>query len=119
VRQKYHDLVKAEGHTFQATVNPHNQTFMVAIQLGAIGALILIAMWLAHFGLFLRATGLAATVGLAIVTQNVVGSLFNTHLFDFVQGWLYIFGVGAAGGAMFATPRGTASGVSGVARTGS
>lgn len=118
VRSQYEQLVKAEGHTFQSTANPHNQTFMVAIQLGAIGALILIAMWLAHFGLFLRATGLAAMVGLAIVTQNVIGSLFNTHLFDFVQGWLYIFGIGAVGGAMFAPRSDAAQPASDGTRTG-
>ena len=30
--------------------------------------------------------------------QNIVGSLFNSHLFDFVQGWVYVLGVGVAGG---------------------
>jgi hypothetical protein len=33
-----------------------------------------------------------------IVTDNIVSSFFNSHLFDFTQAWLYIFGVGAAGG---------------------
>ena len=108
VRSRYQREVAAEGQTFQPTVNPHNQTFMVAIQLGAIGALILIAMWIAQFGLFARGAGLAAWIGLAIVTQNIVGGLFNTHLFDFVQGWLYIFGVGATGGAILAQRHGAA-----------
>ena len=35
-----------------------------------------------------------------IVVQNVVSSLFNSHLFDFSQGWLYVFGVGVAGGTV-------------------
>jgi len=30
--------------------------------------------------------------------QNVVSSLFNSHLFDFTSGWLYVFGVGVIGG---------------------
>ena len=34
------------------SVNPHNQFFAVAIQLGLIGGAILIAMWLAHLALF-------------------------------------------------------------------
>src|ERR1039458_9473859 len=42
--------------------------------------------------------GLAEWIGLVIVVQNIVGSLFNSHLFDFVQGWVYVFGVGVAGG---------------------
>jgi O-antigen ligase len=84
----------AEG---AATTNPHNQTFAVAIQLGLIGALVLWAMWIAHLLLF-RGGGLAAWVGLLVVVQNIVGSLFNSHLFDFAQGWVYVIGVGVAGG---------------------
>jgi hypothetical protein len=34
------------------------------------------------------------------VTQNIVGSLFNSHLFDFSQGWLYVVGVGVAAGTV-------------------
>ena len=30
--------------------------------------------------------------------QNVVSSLLNSHLFDFHEGWLYVLGVGIAGG---------------------
>jgi O-antigen ligase len=32
------------------------------------------------------------------VVQNIVSSLFNSHLFDFTSGWLYVFGVGVVGG---------------------
>ena len=32
------------------------------------------------------------------MVQNIVGSLFNSHLFDFLQGWTYVVGVGVAGG---------------------
>jgi hypothetical protein len=85
------------GAAALATTNPHNQTFAVAIQLGSIGVFVLWAMWLAHLCLF-RGSGLANWVGLVIVVQNVVGSLFNSHLFDFVQGWIYVVGVGVAGG---------------------
>ncbi len=84
----------AEG---SATTNPHNQTFAVAIQIGLIGAAVLWAMWIAHLLLF-RGPGLAAWVGLAVVAQNIVGSLLNSHLFDFLQGWIYVVGVGVAGG---------------------
>lgn len=80
-----------------ASTNPHNQTFAVAIQLGMVGAVVLWAMWIAHLLLF-RGNGLAAWIGLVMVVQNIVGSLFNSHIFDFVQGWVYVFGVGVAGG---------------------
>jgi hypothetical protein len=116
VLDRYQKVVAAEGTKVQATVNPHNQTLMVAIPLGIVGALILIAMWIAHFGLFLRGAGLAAWVGLVVVAQNVLGGLFNTHLFDFVQSWLYIFGVGVMGGVMFAQSREAMSLSSGGAR---
>jgi O-antigen ligase len=41
---------------------------------------------------------LAAWFGTIIVVQNIVSSLFNSHLFDFTSGWLYVFGVGVLGG---------------------
>jgi O-antigen ligase len=79
------------------SVNPHNQILAVAIQLGLVGAAVLVAMWIAHLMLF-RGAELTAWIGLLVVTQNIVGSLVNSHLFDFTQAWLYIFGVGVAGG---------------------
>ena len=85
------------GATAVATVNPHNQIFAVAIQLGLIGAAILLAMWCAHFVLF-GGEELPAWVGMVVVVENVVSSLANSHLFDFGQGWLYVFGVGITGG---------------------
>ena len=33
-----------------------------------------------------------------VVVQNIVSSMFNSHLLDFSQGWLYVLGVGVAGG---------------------
>jgi O-antigen ligase len=85
------------GSSSVATVNPHNQIFAIAIQLGLIGTSILIAMWIAHLLLFCG-DSFAALVGAVVVIENVVASLFNSHLFDFTQGWLYVFGVGVAGG---------------------
>jgi O-antigen ligase len=88
------------GHSGPAGVaatNPHNQTLAIAIQLGLLGVVALWAMWIAHLYLF-RGNGLVEWIGLVIVIQNIVGSLFNSHLFDFVQGWVYVVGVGVAGG---------------------
>ena len=89
--------VKGASSSGALTNNPHNQTFAVAIQLGLVGALALWAMWIAHFLLF-RGSGLVEWIGLVIVVQNIVGSMFNSHLFDFNQGWVYVLGVGVAGG---------------------
>jgi O-antigen ligase len=88
-----------------SATNPHNQVFAIGIQLGAVGMAVLLAMWAAHWLLFLR-PGLAAWIGLMAVTQNIVGSLFNSHLMDFTQSWLYVFAVGVFGG-MATRQRGT------------
>jgi O-antigen ligase len=120
------------------TTNPHNQVLAVALELGFVGAVSLIAMWLAHLALFrdgvpLRAgivlrdstsgrfpakagpgldpgrtsgppnktrqhNDLIAWFGLVVVIYNVVSSAFNSHLFDFGQGWLYVIGLGVTGG---------------------
>ena len=32
------------------------------------------------------------------MVQNIFTSLFNSHLFDFHEGWMYVLGVGVAGG---------------------
>jgi O-antigen ligase len=85
------------GAAGEAAANPHNQTFAVAIQLGLMGGAVLWTMWIAHLLLF-RGSGLAEWIGFIVVVQNVVGSLFNSHLFDFAQGWVYVIGVGIAGG---------------------
>jgi O-antigen ligase len=85
------------GASSVVTVNPHNQILAVAIQLGLVGAGVLVAMWIAHLLLF-RGGSFAALVGAIMVVETIVTSLFNSHLFDFTQGWLYVFGVGVAGG---------------------
>lgn len=77
--------------------NPHNQTLNIAVQWGAVEIVALYAMWLSHLLLF-RGEGLVAWIGLLTVVQNIFTSLFNSHLFDFHEGWMYVLGVGVAGG---------------------
>ena len=48
--------------------------------------------------LLFRGSGFIPSLGMVIVLQNIVSSLFNSHLFDFFHGWLYVFGVGIVGG---------------------
>jgi O-antigen ligase len=81
----------------QVIGNPHNQTLNVAVQWGVIGIAILYAVWLVHLLMF-RGEGLIAWTGLMVVLQNILSSLFNSHLFDFHEGWMYVLGVGVAGG---------------------
>src|SRR5204862_6357798 len=81
------------------TVNPHNQTFAVAIQPGLIGAIALWAMWVAHLVLF---TGQSAVAwfGLMVVVENILSSTVHSHLFDFNSGWLYVIATGVLGGTI-------------------
>jgi O-antigen ligase len=81
----------------QVIGNPHNQTLNVAVQWGIAGVIVLYAMWWFHLMLF-RGEGLVAWIGLLVVVQNIFTSLFNSHLFDFHEGWMYVLGVGVAGG---------------------
>ena len=92
------ELLRAEASAKAlSTVNPHNQILVVAIQLGLIGTAALLAMWAAHLALF-RGGGAVGWIGLVAVAQNVIGSLFNSHLSDFTHGWLYVLAVGVLGG---------------------
>lgn len=99
---------EAAGHTgIRAKIvdNPHNQTLAVAIQWGAIGIIVLYAMWGVHLLLFQEGLGrrkgsLLAWIGLLAVAQNCVSSLLNSHLFDFYQGWLYVIAVAIVGGQL-------------------
>ena len=87
--------------TSEVIGNPHNQTLNVAVQWGTVGVILLYAMWLVHLLLF-RGEGLVAWIGLLVVVQNIFTSLFNSHIFDFHEGWMYVLGVGVAGGMTLA-----------------
>jgi O-antigen ligase len=89
--------VDQAGAAAEVVGNPHNQTLNVAIQWGATGIVVLYAMWLLHLLLF-RGDGMASWIGLMVVVQNIFTSLFNSHIFDFHEGWIYVVGVGIAGG---------------------
>nr|WP_228747803.1 O-antigen ligase family protein [Bradyrhizobium sp. BR 10289] len=87
------------GISRETISNPHNQTLNVAVQWGCIGCIILYAMWIGHLRLF-REPDFYSWLGFIIVIQNMVSSLFNSHLFDFVPGWIYVIGVSLAAGQL-------------------
>jgi hypothetical protein len=95
------DAIGRSGLSAEVVGNPHNQTLYVAVQWGMLGCIILFAMWFCHLSLFFG-TGREVWVGLLVVVQNLVSSLFNSHLFDFHEGWIYVLGVGVAGGMVLA-----------------
>ncbi len=92
------DAIGQTGASAEVIGNPHNQTLNVAVQWGILGFFALYAIWIAHLRLFLLPSGLAAWIGLVAVVENFISSLFNSHLFDFTEGWLYVLAVGVAGG---------------------
>jgi O-antigen ligase len=87
------------GAAAEVIGNPHNQTLYAGVQWGVMGMAVLVAMWLVHLRLF-RGDGPEAWIGLLVVVQNIFTSLFNSHLFDFHEGWMYVLGVGVTGGML-------------------
>jgi O-antigen ligase len=98
------DAIGQSGVSAEVIGNPHNQTLNVAVQWGLLGCIVLYSMWLCHLFMF-RGTDLAAWIGLLVVVQNMVSSLFNSHLFDFHEGWMYVLGTGVAGGMVLKASR--------------
>ena len=97
IPEQFRRAAVGEGVSAMPATHPHNQIFAVAIQLGFLGAAILMTMWVWHLALF-RGPGLIAWIGIVLVTQNLASAPFNSHLFDSFHGWLYAFGVGVVGG---------------------
>jgi len=91
----------------EATPDPHNQLLHVVLQVGLIGGALLIAMWVAHARLF-WARDIASIFGQAIVLQNVVGGLFNSHISAVTQGMLYCLAVGLLGAVVTSSRKPTA-----------
>ena len=83
----------------EAVPDPHNQFFAIAIQVGLVGGAILLVMWTVHFSMFIGG-GFASAIGQAVVIQNFIGSLFNSHLSTVTQGMLYCLAVGLLGGVV-------------------
>ena len=81
----------------EAVPDPHNQFFAIAIQVGLVGGAILLLMWAVHFSMFIGCS-FASAIGQAVVIQNFIGSLFNSHLSTVTQGMLYCLAVGLLGG---------------------
>lgn len=84
----------------QIVANPHNQTLYFAIEWGVIGIILLWAMWIAHFLMFTEMRWIS-WLGIIVVSQNIFDSLFNSHISDYVEGWIYVMGVGVAAGIVF------------------
>ncbi|MBN8981908.1 MAG: O-antigen ligase family protein [Rhizobiales bacterium] len=95
------DAVGKTGASAEVIGNPHNQTLNVAVQWGLLGVVALYVMWVVHLRLFATADSFAGWIGLVAVVENIASSIFNSHLFDFTEGWLYVLAIGIAGGMVF------------------
>jgi len=91
------DAVGRTGLSALVVANPHNQTLAAAVQWGVLGVIIVWMMWITHLYMF-RGSELVAWIGMLAMLQNIVSSMFNSHLSDFYEGWLYVLAVGIAGG---------------------
>jgi O-antigen ligase len=101
IPQLFRSHATAETHPNTIATNPHNQLLVIALELGVLGSAVLVAMWVAHLMLF-RGFDRLSWVGLIVVVQNIISSFFNSHLFDFTQGWFYVFAIGVLGGMVHA-----------------
>jgi hypothetical protein len=54
-------------------------------------------MWVAQLALF-SGQSAVAWLGLVVVVENILSSTVHSHLFDFNNGWLYVFATGVLGG---------------------
>ena len=63
----------------EAVPDPHNQFLAIAIQVGLVGGALLLIMWAVHFSMFFG-RNFASAIGQAVVIQNFIGSLSNSHL---------------------------------------
>jgi len=97
-----------QSKTFGNIPDPHNQFLHTTLQVGLVGGALLIAMWAAHLALFWGGGALRA-MGSAIVVQNILGSLFNSHLSTVTQGMLYCLGVGLTGALIWSARQPTSS----------
>ena len=87
------------GTLAEMTTNPFQETLFIGIQLGCVGIVALWAMWIAHLRLF-RGHSLADWIGLMVTVSAITCGLFDSDLFDARRGWIYVFGVGVAGGVV-------------------
>lgn len=83
----------------EIVANPHNQTLYFALQWGLTGVILLIAMWTSHLLLFTETRWLS-WMGILVVSQNIFDSIFNSHISDYVEGWIYVIGVGVCAGSV-------------------
>jgi len=79
-----------EGQSMAATENPHNEYFLIAVQIGLIGLASLVYLFYRQWQFAGRLVQpLYRDLGRGLVLMFVIGSLFNSLLLDHTEGLLF------------------------------
>lgn len=99
----YADRVAGTGA--DATSNPHNEYLMVAAQLGPLGLVLLLTLFVAEWRLARRLpTPTERHLARGLVLTIAVGCLFNTLLLDHTEGLFHAWMAAVLFGGLAATP---------------
>jgi len=91
---------KVRGTSLPETHNPHNQYLLTAAQLGLVGLVALLAMFMVMWRQAARLQPAVRTAARGLVLTIAVGCLLNSFLIDHVEGLLFAW----MAGVLFAAP---------------
>ncbi len=90
LENEYKAFVPQKKDSFDRLPNPHNQFLLTTQELGIIGLLLLLTMWILHWKASYTINNLKHARALrALVLTITVGSLFNSLLLDASEGKFY------------------------------
>jgi O-antigen ligase len=90
-----------KGGTLAATVNPHNEYLNIAVQLGVIGLLALLVLFISEWRLAARLPAMfERPLAHGLVITFVVGCLFNSLLMDHTEGLFFAWTSGVLFGGL-------------------
>ena len=100
----YEEAMSGTDYAFRGADDPHNQYLAMAIPFGGLGLVVLFTFWGLHL-YALWGSGFYHRLGQAVVAQNVLSGLFNSYLYTFAPGWMYVLLVSACIAAIWIQER--------------